>query len=192
MILLGLSGTNGSGKDSLAQFLVEEHNFLFVSSSDLLREEARKRGLGVERDILRDISAEWRRQSGLGVLVDKAIETYKSEGGDVAYAGLITGSLRNPGEADHLHELKGKMIWLDADSKVRFNRITSKDRGRGDLENNHSYEKFIADEVLEMDHSGDHATLSLAGVKDRCDIFIENDSQDISTFNKLIAKSLGL
>lgn len=192
MILYGLSGTNGSGKDSFAQFLVIEHNFLYVSSSDLLRDEARKRGLPVERDVLRTISAEWRREGGLGVLIDKAVDLYKAEGGDVAYAGLITGSLRNPGEADRVHELGGKMIWLDADSHVRYERIIGADRGRGDTEASITYEQFLAEEKAEMQHSGDHATLSMADVKDRSDIFVTNDGNDIAAFNKQVVKALGL
>lgn len=192
MILYGLSGTNGSGKDSLAQFLATEHNFLFVSSSDLLREEAKKRGLAPERDVLRTISAQWRRKGGLGVLIDKAIELYKAEGGDVAYAGLVTGSLRNPGEADRVHELKGQMIWVDADAKIRYDRIIGADRGRGDTEASKTFDQFLEEEAAEMNHSGDQATLSMQGVKDRCDIFVKNNSNDIAVFEKAVAEALGL
>ncbi len=192
MVLYGLSGSNGSGKDSLAQFLASDCNFLYVSSSDLLRDEAKKRGLAPEREVLRTISAQWRREGGLGVLIDKAIDMYKAEGGDVAYAGLVTGSLRNPGEADRVHELNGKMIWLDAGTKIRYDRIIGADRGRGDTEASKSFEQFLEEEAAEMKHSGDHATLSMQGVKDRCDIFIENDSNDIKVFKKAVSDALGL
>ena len=49
MKLLGLSGTNGAGKDTVAEVLAARHNFLFVSVSDLLRDEATGRGLTTER-----------------------------------------------------------------------------------------------------------------------------------------------
>jgi cytidylate kinase len=192
MILYGLSGTNGSGKDSLATYLVRECNFLYISSSDLLRAEAKKRGLEVEREVLRTISAQWRREGGLGVLIDKAVETYSSEGGDVAYAGLITGSLRNPGEADRIHQLGGTMIWVDADPIVRYQRITNADRGRGDTEAQKSYETFLEEEAAEMQHSGDAATLSMADVKEKCDIFVENDGNDIAEFEKMVKDRLKL
>jgi cytidylate kinase len=60
--VIGISGTNGSGKDTLGRALSLRHNFLFVSVTDLLREEARRRGLAIERENLRMISAEWRRK----------------------------------------------------------------------------------------------------------------------------------
>lgn len=191
MILFGISGTNGSGKDSLGEYLAKEFNFLFVSVTDLLRDEARNRGMPVDRQSLRTISAEWRRESGLGVLVDKSIEMYTNEGGDVAYSGLVMASMRNPGEADKIHELGGKMIWLDADPKIRYERIQSASRGRGD-EDNKTFEEFLHEQEAEMKHSGDHATLSMADVKDRCDILITNESNDMQLFYKLVKKSLDL
>ena len=68
MKIIGLSGTNGSGKDTVGHMLTERHGYLFVSLTDMLRKEAKKRGEEPSREVLRTISAEWRRESGLGVL----------------------------------------------------------------------------------------------------------------------------
>lgn len=179
MKLIGLSGTNGSGKDTIAELIVEKFNYMFVSVTDLLRDEASKRNLPIERSVLRDISAEWRRESGLGVLVDKAVE--KFELSDASFDGLVVVSLRNPGEVDKVHKLGGKVIWIDADPKIRYQRIYS--RRRSD-EDNKSFEQFLAEEKIEMSHSGDEATLNMSGVKDKADIFIDNDHSDIETFKK--------
>ena len=70
--IIGIAGTNGAGKDTVGELLAEHYGYLFVSVTELLRAEARRRGLPVEREVLRSISAEWRRELGLGVLVDKA------------------------------------------------------------------------------------------------------------------------
>lgn len=191
MILFGIAGTNGSGKDSLGEFLAAGHGYLFVSVTDMLRAEAKKRGLPVEREVLRTISAEWRRVGGLGVLIDKAIDNYEAKGGDKTFKGLVVASLRNPGEADRIHELNGKMIWTDADPRIRYDRITRGGRGR-DQEDTKTYEQFLAEQEAEMKHSGDAATLSLAGVKDRCDVFIDNSGETIEEFEAVIANELGL
>jgi len=169
--IIGLSGTNGSGKDSVGQLLAEKYGYLFISVTDLLRAEAVKRGLPVEREYLRQISAEWRRESGLGVLVDKAVAEYERQ--KDSYKGVIMASLRNPGEADRVHELGGVVVWIDADAKIRYDRIFSRQRTP---EDNKTFEQFLQEEADEMNRSSDDkATLSGAEVKDRSDIFIENN-----------------
>ena len=83
------------------------------------------------------------------------------------------------------------MIWLDADPKVRYERITRGGRGR-DAEDSKTFEEFMAEQEAEMKHSGDAATLSIADVRDRCDIFIDNSGETIAEFETLISGELGL
>jgi dephospho-CoA kinase len=183
MKIVGLSGTNGAGKDSVAEVLRDKYGYCFISVTDLLRNEAKTRGLAVERENLRMISAQWRRESGLGVLIDKAVETYKELGGDSKFTGLVVSSLRNPGENDSVHQLNGKVIWIDADSKIRYDRIFSRQRTS---EDNKTYEQFLEEEQAEMNHSGDEATLSLLGVKEKSDITFINKGSEISELEKVI------
>jgi hypothetical protein len=96
--VIGLAGTNGSGKDTVGHLLVKAHGYMFVTVTDLLRAEAVRRTLKTERQVLRTISSQWRRELGLGVLVDKAIAEYEKKSDE--YSGVVVASLRNPGEAD--------------------------------------------------------------------------------------------
>lgn len=189
--LVGLSGTNGSGKDTVGHMLAERHGFLFVSVSDLIREEARKRGLPVTREVLRTISAEWRREFGLGVLVDRAIEKWKQSGDQ--YKGVVACPMRNTGEAQHLKDLGGYLIWVDADPKVRYARITSGDRGRAG-EDDKTFEQFVAEEQAEMHRpaDGDEATLNVAGVEALADTTLVNNGSDIEAFKDVADKTLGI
>lgn len=184
MKIYGIAGTNGSGKDTVGEMLAERHGFLFVSVSDLLRDEARKNGLPIEREVLRQISAQWRREHGLGVLVDRAVE--KAQSGN--YSGVAAVPMRNPGEARRIHELGGTLVWVDADPAVRYQRIYA--RGRS-TEDNKTFDQFIAEEHEEMSYSGDEATLSMSGVKQICDIFLDNNGNDIEAFKDVVEKELG-
>ena len=189
--IIGLSGTNGAGKDTVGELLAEHYGYLFVSVTELLREECRKRGLPIERQHLRTISAEWRRQYGLAVLVDRAIEQY--EAAKDTYRGIVMASMRNPYEADRIHELGGTMVWVDADPRVRYERIQANAASRGRAgEDNRTFEEFLAEEQAEMQGSDDKAGLDTLAVKERSDVVISNDTTDMNILVKEVEKSLGL
>lgn len=188
--LIGLSGTNGAGKDAVGLFLAARHNYLFISVTELLRDELKRRGVPVERENLRALSAEWRREFGYGVLVDRAFEQLKNSG--KSYDGLVLASLRNPFEADRVHELDGMMLWIDADPRVRYERIQRAIRPDRAAEDNKTFEQFLAEEQAEMHTSGDAATLDMSAVKARCDHIIMNSGSDITVFERETENALGL
>jgi len=189
--IIGLSGTNGAGKDAAGHTLALKHNYLFVSVTDLLREEAKRREISVDRENLRMISAEWRRQYGLGVLVDRAYDQFKQL--EEEYTGLAISSLRNPAEADRVHELGGIVVWVDANPKTRYERIQANlaARGRG-TEDQKTYEQFLLEEEMEM-HTppgGDAANLDMSGVKQRSDLILLNDHTNLEQFETFIDDQL--
>jgi len=51
MIIIGITGTNASGKDTAADFF-KAQGFNIFSLSDILREEARRRDLAISRENL--------------------------------------------------------------------------------------------------------------------------------------------
>lgn len=187
--IIGIGGTNGSGKDAAGLTLADRHSYLFVSVTDLLRAELNRRGLSVDREHLRELSAEWRREYGLAVLVDRALEEYNKLKGE--YVGIAIASLRNPAEADRIHELGGVVLWIDADAHTRYERIQNNAEARARAgEDSKSFEEFQADEQAEMTSSGDAATLNMGEVKKRSDIILQNDQTNLTDFQDFITEQL--
>lgn len=189
MKIIGISGTNGSGKDTVAKLLVEKYGFVWGDATTMLGDELTKRGLPHERAHKSSLSAEWRRESGMGVIVDKAVELFHKTPGA---KGVVVGSLRHPGEVDRVHELGGEVIWIDADPKIRYERIQKNAVARKRVEDQKTFEEFVAEEQAEMAHSGDSATLNMGAVKERADIVINNDGGVIPIFEKQIETALKL
>jgi cytidylate kinase len=187
--IIGIAGTNGSGKDSVGQVLADRHSYLFVSVTDLLRAELNRRGIPVEREHLRELSAEWRREYGYGVLVDRAIEEFNKLKGQ--YIGVAIASLRNPAEADRIHELGGLVLWIDADARTRYERIQNNAEARSRAgEDSKTFEEFLTEEEAEMHSSGDGATLDMSKVKKRSDIILDNDQTNLVEFQDFITEQL--
>ena len=172
--LIGIAGTNGSGKDTTGAILAEKFGYCFISVTAPMRVELQRRGLPIDREHMRDLSAEWRHQYGLAVLVDRAVDHYRQEKGN--YTGLAVASLRNPAEADRVHELGGIVIWLDADPKLRYQRIQAnagiRNRAEEDMK---TFEQFLAEEQMEMHGTGDAASLDMAAVKAKADYTVMNE-----------------
>jgi dephospho-CoA kinase len=185
MKIIGICGTNGSGKDTIAQMLAERHGWLMVQYSDFLRVEARKRGLPIERRHLSFISAEWRATHGYSVLTEKSVDLFNKS--KDKYKGLVVLSMRHPGEAKKVKELGGVVVWVDADPKIRYKRVTGRGRSTEDIK---KYEHFLAEEEAEMHHSGHESTVSMAKVKDMADIFLENNGDDLEAFKDQAEKVL--
>jgi dephospho-CoA kinase len=191
--IIGLAGTNGSGKDSAGQILAQYHNYLFISVTDLLRAELKARGLPITRENTRNLSAEWRRQQGLGVLINMAMASY--QGVKDQYDGVVIASLRNPGEVDRVHALGGLVMWVDADSRIRYDRVQANAATRGRAgEDNKTYEQFQAEEAAEMNRSAgeDNATLNMSAVKQQSDVRLDNSKSDLTSLRANVEKTLGL
>jgi dephospho-CoA kinase len=188
MKLIGIGGTNGSGKDTLCEILAKDYGWLFVSvSGDLIIPELRRRGLPLERENMAGLTAEWNRTIRMGAVIDKAVEKFNQENRAHKFGGLVISSLRHPAEADRIHQLGGTVLWIDAAPKVRYNRIFS--RGQGDKDKK-TFEQFLREERAEMQHSGDEATLNMAGVKAIADIFLTNDTDNLDDFRQAAQKAL--
>lgn len=174
--LVGIGGTNASGKDTLAEYLVEKHGYLFVSTSDIIREVAMKREGNILRPTLVKVSNEMRAEHGAGVLVDLCIEKFMKSGNGV---GLVASSIRTKGEVDVIKKQGGKIIFTDANPKIRFERLKSRQRADDFI----TFKEFEAQQLAEWHQSDDPGVHSIKSVKESADYCLSND-KDEADFTK--------
>lgn len=160
-MLLGLTGPNAAGKGEVARLLARR-GWPVHSLSDVVRDEARARGLGVERIVLIEVGTDLRSRFGPGVLAERILEK--------VHGDAVIDSIRSPFEVEVLRRRPDfTLVGVDAPIAVRWRRAV--ERGReGDVPD---FDTFVAREQLEnRDHPNSQQlvrTLSLA------DLVVVND-----------------
>ncbi|MEK6800493.1 MAG: AAA family ATPase [Nanoarchaeota archaeon] len=122
-MIIGVTGPICAGSDSFCKIL-EKNGFKFLSYSDILREEARMRGIELTRKNLQDLGDQMRNKEGLGVLSRKIMERISVDDSD-----YVVGNIRNPGEVHELRKRKDfVLVMVDAPFETRFQRVSDRDR----------------------------------------------------------------
>ena len=169
-MIIGISGTFGSGKDSLANYLVDKYQMMHVSTGDIVREYAIKKYGSIERPILKELANELRQSFGPAAMVDKSFEKYKNS--SKKYNGLLISGVRTIGEANKIHQLGGIMVFVDAPIDVRYKRIIQRKR---DEEANVSFEEYKKREEAELSGGNRDDVQNLNAVRDICDLLLINN-----------------
>ena len=191
--IVGISGTNGAGKDELGKLLKERCGYSFHSVSELLREELTRNNQIINRKNQAALSKKWRNESGdNGIMFTKAMDAYFAEKDSQGYKGLVLVSIRHPDEVKRIHERGGSVVWVDADQRTRYNRLQQSNRGRD--EDRISFEQFQADEYREMHPSADapSGSLDMKAVCELVDINIENDFLSLDAYRNHLIKEFEL
>ena len=139
-MILGITGTNGAGKGTVVEFF-KAHGFAHFSNSGLIIEEIERRGLPVNRDNTRLVANDLRKKFGPAYLVEENYARASAAGGDA-----VIEALRVVGEALFLKEHGVPIIAVDADRKLRYERVV----GRAGALDQVSFEHFCTQEDREM------------------------------------------
>ena len=129
VLYIGLSGTVMAGKGIVRGLLTKRYSAHTFSLSDMLREEADRRGVEKTRQALTDIADELRLKRGNGVLAEISLEKISKmkEHHDV----IIMDSIRNPGEVEMLRTALKRhffLIFIDAPIDIRYQRSLERKR----------------------------------------------------------------
>jgi dephospho-CoA kinase len=169
-MIIGITGTNGAGKGTVVDFLVQQKNFRHFSVRNFLIEEILRRGLPVDRTHMRMVGNEMRQAHGPSYVVEQLLGHAKA----VEKDHCVIESIRAVGEAEFLLK-EGAHIWaVDADRKIRFERILTRMS-----ETDHvTFEQFCEYEDREMQgtESWDMNVFGVMKLADR--IFLNNGTVD--------------
>ena len=145
-LIIGVTGSIGSGKNTIAEHL-KEKGFSYCSLSDLLREEAQARGnTNFTRKDLQDLGDELRIRFGPSILAKRALEKASKDGAEK----IVLNSIKNPAELSYLREQPNfYLLGLVVSQKVRFKRKLAS--GRSDDGDIKSWEEFLRKDKREME-----------------------------------------
>ncbi len=148
-MIIGITGTNGAGKDTVAEYLVSQ-GFNHYSLSDEIRAIMAEMGLPETRENL--------IATGNKVRIEKGSEHLAVRvSGKLQRPAVIT-SIRNPHEIKHLKTQEGfVLLHIDAEREVRYERTVSRSR-EGDVA---TFEQFVASEERELKGAAHAQNLSL-------------------------------
>lgn len=142
-MIIGITGTDGSGKGTVVDYLVNQLGFVHYSSRDLIMQEIDRRGLAQNRANARLVGNALRTEYGPEVIVTKALQKIKND----KVENAVIESIRAIKEVEALKAAGGILLAIDAPAEVRYERIVK----RGSVTDQVSFSDFQQQEALEMD-----------------------------------------
>ncbi|MDR3256448.1 MAG: AAA family ATPase [Endomicrobium sp.] len=178
-MIIGLTGSYCSGKDTVADYIVKKHNYKHYSLSDVIREIMKEKDIEPTRENLIAFGTKLREENGNGILAKKVLEKIGLNG-----KCCIT-SIRHSDEVKELNKRKDFiLINIDAPQSVRFERMQKRKR-TGDPQ---ILKKFIEFEKKESQIKG--SGQQLRKTANMADITFINDSNSIATLEVKVEKLL--
>ncbi len=140
-MIIGVTGTNGAGKGTIVDFLVNQKGFNHFSMRSFFIEEIKRQGLPIDRSHMRQVANELRQAHGPAYVAEQLMTQALARGGN-----SVVESIRAIGEAEYLKS-KGALLWaVDADRKARYERILLRQSETDQV----SFEQFCEYEDREM------------------------------------------
>jgi len=134
-MILGLTGTMGSGKGEVVKYL-KAKGFEHYVYSDILKEIARQRNIELTRKNLQKLGTDIKKETkNMGILSNKMLNKIKTD-------KAVVDGVRNP---DEIRELRRKrevyIIGITAPQKLRYQRLRKRAR-EGDPKTSREFKRL--------------------------------------------------
>jgi dephospho-CoA kinase len=171
--IIGVAGTAGAGKDTVADLIARLYNVDNLSTGDVIRSVTRHiyrlpADFNPVRDHLYEVANFLRTEVDPAFTVKICIHQARV----LNLKGGILSGLRSMGEADAIRAAGGIIVGVDADPKVRYERIYARQR---DTETQKTYDEFLAQDAYEnkgLSQTG--AGRGIRAIIDSADIVLDN------------------
>lgn len=173
---IGLVGTNGSGKSTVCDYLMDQ-GFKVYSLSNIIREAVEEKKLPLDRDHLTEMGNQLKADYGQAVLAEQSFENAVESN----CSCVVFDSVRNMLELSFLREKGVKFIGVDASLELRYKRIKSRMKETDQV----SFEEFVHQDDRENTgkSSGQHILKTLSA----CDVVIKNETSVIDLYSNIDA-----
>lgn len=141
-MMIGITGTDGAGKGTVVDYLVEKKGFKRYHVRSLLLKEIEEKGLPNDRATMRLVANDIRREFGNDAFVVRFLKEAQEKGD----THVVIDSIRAKAEAETLRNQGGILLCVDADRKIRYERI----KERASSSDHVTFEEFILLEEREM------------------------------------------
>jgi len=178
LLVIGLTGLASSGKGEFTDYLINKYKFKKLVFSDILKEEAKKRGLlennnyEEQKDILSKFGKKLREKTGKwDILAEELIKKIKS--GNLEK--VVVDGFRSVEEVNLFKKNFENfyLVFIDADEKIRFSRRKLEDPTT-------NIENFKARDKRDIEKLG------LGKVIEMADFTVNNNKQGLKNLYKEI------
>lgn len=172
-MIIGIAGTFASGKGTVVEYL-KSNGFTHYSSSDTLKRILTERGQPLTREYMSALAEELLTLYEGGVL-GKNFEQAEKDGAK----NIVLEAIHRVSEADFVRSRGGKIWGVDADPKIRLQRIQTRGDGEKDAV---SVEQLRKDIEREEEGKGS-VTSNIREVLKTADVIILNNGtkQELDT-----------
>jgi len=169
MIIIGVAGTIGAGKETLTSFF-RNKGFVYFETSAILKEILAKEGKEITRENMQNLGDELRRKEGVGALMKIMLEKALKD----TSKNYIFDSLRNDGEAEFLRKNCDKffLVAVDAPREIRFKRILARNKQHDPK----TWKEFLKVDERDLHDKENHLGQQTAKLLKMADFVIINDS----------------